>query len=239
MADTETTGMVEVLGKGASAPLLKQELDSVTIIGMGPTCQLATIPLMTDQIPFDDRNQVWAINAAAKVFPHNLAWNVHDLNVLRNVEKKADELINWYSKEYKRPVVTLRSVPEMSTLIYPIKQVVEHWQDDYFFAAPSYMLAYAVMCGAKHIRLFGLDFDYPDRTEYEAGRCCTEYWCGRVRTLGVKFFLPTQTSLFDYHWRDRGGRIGYGSPLYGYFDRQPPITLNDDGDMIVDDSDVG
>lgn len=239
MPSGETSGYASVVGGGASAPLLTAELDSVTIIGMGPTCSLFSTAFMRDLIPMDERNPVWVINAAAKAFPHTLAWNVHDLNVLAKKEEKAPALINWYSNEYKRPVVTLRKVPGMNTLIYPIKPVVEYWQDDYFFAAPSYMLAYAGMCGAKKFRLFGLDFDYPGRTEYEAGRCATEYWCGRVRTLGARFEVPEYTSLFDRHWRDNGGRIGYGAPLYGYFDDQPVITYDANGRMTVDGGDAG
>lgn len=232
----DTFGYVQVLSGGASAPLLKQELDSVTIIGMGPTCSLVSVDIMQGNIPHDERNPIWVINAAAKAFPHSLAWNIHDLNILQEKEEKAPALVDWYSYEYKRPVVTFRPVPGMNTLIYPIKPVVEYWQDDYFFAAPSYMLAYAGWCGVKHFRLYGLDFDYPGRTEYEAGRCATEYWCGRVRTLGARFTVPDYTTLFDRHWRDTGGRIGYGAPFYGYFHKQPTITLDADGRMVVDDS---
>lgn len=213
-------------------------LKSVTIIGMGPTCSFVPVALMKGMIPHDAENPIWVINAAAMAFPHELAWNIHDLNQLTEKEPKQQELLDWYGKVYKRPVMTFRSAPGLQTQLYPIKKVVEYWQDDYFFAAPSYMLAYAAMLGARHFRLYGLDFDYPTRTEYEAGRCATEYWCGRVRTLGAKFELPDQTTLFDRVYADRGGRIGYGWPLYGWFGEQPPITRDENGRMVLDDSGV-
>jgi len=228
--------MMQVIEGGISAPLLKQELDSVTIVGMGPTSSLVSAEIFQGRIPHDDRNPIWVINAAAKAFNHSLAWNVHDLNILAEKEEKAPALVDWYTNVYKRPVVTLRPVPGMVTLIYPLKPVVEYFQDDYWFAAPSYMLAYAAWCGVKKVRLYGLDFDYVGRTEYEAGRACTEYWCGRIRTLGVKFEAPQYTSLFDLHWRDTGGRIGYGAPFYGYFGKQPEITYDEEGKMTVNDS---
>lgn len=238
----ENSGQNEVFQEGKEGEQSPSKpFDSVTIIGMGPTCSFVPVALMKGLIPSDERNPIWVINAAAKAFPHQLAWNTHDLNQLH--EKPAEKeivpkLMKWYRDSYKRPVMTLRAVPELNTLVYPIKSVVEYWQDDYFFGAPSYMLAYAAMLGARHFRLYGLDFDYPTRTEYEAGRCAMEYWCGRVRTLGARFETPAETSLFDRCYADQGGRIGYGWPLYGYFDNQPPITRDSNGRMIVDDSGV-
>ena len=236
----DRASFVQEVEGGASAPLLIQELDSVTIIGMGPTCSLAAVQIMRQKIPFDERNPIWVINDAARAFAHSLAWNVHDLNHLGSLpgEEHVEKQLKWYREEYKRPVATLRSVPGLNTLIYPIKKVVETWQDSYFFAAPSYMLAYAHLCGAKTYRLYGLDFDYPTRTEYEAGRCATEYWCGRLRSFGARFEVPDQSSLFDLCWAEKGGRIGYGWPLYGYFKDQPKISVDDSGRMTVDDSDI-
>lgn len=236
--------LVQTVKQGGGSqppPHLANTLDSVTIIGMGPTSSLISAKIMKDELPRDERNPIWVINAAAKAFPHNLAWNVHDLNELWKKPGEGEhvqKLMAWYRDEYKRPVMTLRKVPELNTQLYPIKEVVEYWQDGYFFAAPSYMLAYAALCGARKFRLYGLDFDYPTRTEYEAGRCATEYWCGRVRTLGARFEVPKQTSLFDMLWSEEGGRIGYGWPLYGYFEDQPPISIDADGRMILDDSGI-
>lgn len=212
--------------------------DSVTIIGMGPTCSFVPVAMMKGMIPHDARNPIWVINAAAKGFIHHLAWNIHDLNKLAEKEPEQQKLLDWYGQTYKRPVMTFRSAPGIQTQLYPIRQVVEYWQDDYFFAAPSYMLAYAAMLGARHFRLYGLDFDYPTRTEYEAGRCATEYWCGRVRTLGARFETPAETTLFDRCWAGQGGRIGYGWPLYGWFDDQPPLVRDAQGKLSVDDSNI-
>lgn len=225
-------------GKGEEQSSPKSGIDSVTIIGMGPTCSFVPVALMKGLIPHNPRNPIWVINAGARAFPHDLAWNIHDLNLLASKEPDQQKLLDWYAHEYRRPVMTFRSVPGIQTQLYPIKSVVEYWQDDYFFAAPSYMLAYAAMLGARHFRLYGLDFDYPTRTEYEAGRCATEYWCGRIRTLGARFEVPSETTLFDRCYADKGGRIGYGWPLYGWFDNQPVITRDATGKMTVDDSNI-
>lgn len=224
-------------GKGESQRLPLVPLESVTLLLMGATGRSATSAMMRGKIPQDTKNPIWVVNHAARVYSHNLAWNTHDLNKLKDVETE----INFESfyREYDRPVVTLRPVAGIKTLIYPIKEVIEHWQDDYFFAAPAYMLAYAGMCGVERIRIFGADFDYADRSEYEAGRCCLEYWMGRLRSRGVTFELPAETTLLDFRWRTKNesrpvNGHSYGA-IYGYFDKQPQVSVDADGKMKVEE----
>lgn len=234
--NTEVNGsMLQIEDGGLSAPLLKLEgLESVTIVGMGPTGSMVVPHVMRGDIPQDEKNPIWVINHMCRAITHDLAWNTHDINKLAEVQKEENRDFKQIYTKYNRPVVTFAPVPGLKTLIYPIKEVVEYWQDTYFFAAPSYMLAYAGWCKVPLIRMFGMDFDYPNRTEYEAGRCCTEYWIGRLKTLGTKFQFPKETTLMDYHWAEQGGRMpGFGWPLYGFFDKQPRIDFDDSGKMMV------
>jgi hypothetical protein len=219
-------------GKGRAQALPRLSFDSVTIIAMGAT-SVCYIPFMKrGLIPHaDERNPVWVINFGAKVWNHTWAWNTHDLNKLAEAEPQMD-FINFY-KQHDKPLVTLRPVEGLDTLIYPIKEIIEHWQDDYFFGAVPYMLAYAGWCGAKLIRVFGADFDYDDRTDYEAGKGCAEYWMGRLRGTGTQFMIPDETTLLDQHWSKRQGRNGYGRP-YGYFDKEPKV-FNKAGKLRVKD----
>lgn len=211
--------------------LEKSEYDSVTIVGCGATGFLAVPGLMRGEIPCDARNPVWVVNFGARTYHHTHAWNTHDLNELTRYEPDKD-FIGFY-KGHHRPLVTLVPVKGLrNVLIYPLEEVVDYWQDDYFFASPSYMLAYAAWCGAKLIRMYGTDFDYAERTDYEAGRCCTEYWMGRLRQAGHNIWLPDQTTLLDLHWKNKGGRIGYGAP-YGYFDKVKILRDPDTGRMSV------
>lgn len=222
--------------RGGAQPLPRVELDSVTLLMMGHTGLQAVPGLVRGQIPQDDRNPVWVVNHAARVYSHNLSWNTHDLS--RLCAAQPDMKFHSFYEEYDRPVVTLRPYADLKTLIYPIKEIVEFFQEDYFFGAAPYMLAYAGWCGAKTIRIFGADFDYLDRDDYESGRCCMEYWMGFLRGhCKTAFELCSDSTLRDLAWRPLGGvPVGgkpFGAPLYGYFDNQPKIELDSSGKMRV------
>lgn len=221
--------------RGGAQPLPRLPLESVTLLLMGGTGRDAAGLIMRGDIKTDAANPVWVVNKAASFYQHQLAWNTHDLNFMRDAEP--DAKYHSYYRKYNRPVVTLRPVRGLKTLIYPIKEIVEFYQDTYFFASPSYMLAYAAWCGAKRINIFGADFDYQDRTEYEGGRCCMEYWMGRLTERGVKFGLSPNTTLLDMKWKDTGRPVmgkPYGGPLYGYFTNQPVLRRDAEGNFKVD-----
>jgi len=221
---------------GGAQPLPRLSLDSVTLLLMGGTGRDAAGLIMRGDIPVDDRNPVWVVNKAASFYQHNLAWNTHDLNFMAKAEP---EQKFWsYYRKYDRPVVTLRPVKGLKTLIYPIEEIIREYDDTYFFAAPPYMMAYAAWCGVKQINLFGADFDYPDRTEYEGGRCCMEYWIGRLKERGVKFGLSPNTTTLDMRWKTTGRPVNgkpYGGPLYGYFTNQPKLGLDPSGKLQVEE----
>lgn len=221
--------------RGGAQPLPRVELDSVTLLLMGATGTAAIPGMVRGQIPQDERNPIWVVNTAARVYSHNLAWNTHDLRHL--CAAQPDMKFYSFYKEYDRPVVTLRPYEDLKTLIYPIKEIVEFWQEDYFFGALPYMMAYAGWCGAKTYRIYGADFDYADRNFWEAGRCCAEYWLGRLRQAGCRLEFPQDTTLRDTYWRDKGGvpvgGLPFGAPLYGYFDNQPKVVINSAGKMEV------
>jgi hypothetical protein len=229
-------GLLPANSGGFGPPPLPQagDLDSVTIVGMGPTSALLNYALMKDEIKHDSRNPIWAVNHAVKAFQYTQAWNMHDLEELEKVShEQRNQFIPLYAS-LDKSLVTVRALDSIPLSIsYPLKEVVEYWQDDYFFGTIPYAVAFAGMIGVKQINLFGADFEYPDgRTTYEAGRCCLEYWMGRLRENGVLFGFPDVCTLLDSHWKDKGGRIGYGHP-YGYFGKNPSILRGDDGKLRV------
>lgn len=194
----------------------------VTILGGGAS------KILFAQQRWEDPNwggEVWAINFCAAAFRHDLAFNMHDLEALKAHEAKASDFLKFYAN-HDRPLVTIRALPELpNSYEYPLGEIIDAFGDSYFAGAPGYMIALAMWMGVKRINCFGLDYNYPNRLDYEAGRANTEYWLGRAAQSGVQVAVPDLSTLCDQVWRvgDKKGQQGYGK-VYGYFDRQPIFT---------------
>lgn len=97
------------------------------------------------------------------------------------------------------------------TLQYPFAEVVEEFQSAYLQNGVAYMIAFALLCKAKKISLYGCDFDFrTPGSMYEAGRSCVEYWLGRAHALGVATILPNKCNLLDLVKIGEMGLYGFG-----------------------------
>ena len=186
---------------------------------------------------FEPGREVWALNAAAAAVRHDMAFNMHDLEELQKREPERD-YIGFY-KKYNRPVVTVRALDELPlSLEFPYQEMWEKYKDEYFSCGLSYLVAAAGMV-AKEVFIFGADFNYRNRSAYEAGRANLEYWIGKISSLGVQVFLPNDTTLCDQDIRVTGkGVLGYGR-VYGYFGRQPQVDSGTMTLMGFDDPEKG
>lgn len=201
-------------------------LERVTILGMGASSALWFAECYANPQARPPTHQVWTLNSGCLVWNHDLVFNMHDLYELREHEPEKD-FLGLYAG-HDRPLISVRSYEEVSnSWEYPYARVFEEFQEDYFAGGPPYMVALALLCGAKQIDFYGLDFNYPNRSDYEAGRACLEYWMGLAKGMGVVFQIPTISTLGDTRFRygDGKGQMGYGA-VYGFFDNQPRIKLN-------------
>lgn len=206
-------------------------LKRVVILGMGAGSKMFHYWAQTN-LPMDDA-EVWAVNAAAFAFKHDLAWNTHILDRIDLVETDKNFVEKY--KKLNTPLMTLKAMDELpNSWEYPLAEVIEEFQDDYFVTAFPYMLAFAGVCGVEDAYLFGVDYDYKNRENYAAGRCCAEYWIGRLRGRMNVHILGSST-LLDTRYRLPGGKgvHGYGA-VYGYFDEQPRLGLAKDGKVFLE-----
>lgn len=208
-------------------------LSEVTIVALGRTGYQWAQNEYSAPGPKKPGHEVWVMNGAASVFQHDVVFNMHDLEELAKHEPDKD-FIGLYA-EHDKPVVTIRALDGVPNLYeYPLAEVTEEFQQNYFGNGTSYLIAFALLCGVKKINIFGCDFEYPGRNEYEAGRSNFEFWLGYARAKGVEILVPQKSTLLDTCWRMPGdkGRIGFGA-VYGYFDRQPVYGMDSEGKISV------
>jgi len=90
---------------------------------------------------------------------------------------------------------------------YPLGEIRDRFGTDYFCSSIDYMLALALLEGAKEIHLYGVDMSMTD--EYAHQKPSAEYWIGYARGMGVTVVVHGKNSRV---MRIKGG-ITYGFML--------------------------
>ena len=172
--------------------------------------------------PKDYDGEVWGLNMAAVKVPR-----LDKLFLADKLSDKTDIKNGWYmglmgedkgkkflitEEDYKRiitekniPFVSCHAYPDMPPYeAYPIKEVYERFGSDYFANCIAYMIAYAILKGAKEIELWGVRQGL--LTEYAFHKGCVEFWIGIALGLGINVSIRGDSHLL----RTTSGK------LYGY-----------------------
>lgn len=186
----------------------------IAILGLGPSIDqyLDYTKRLGGRSAFCD--EVWAINALGNVLDCDLVFHMDDIRVQ---EKRAAAqpdsniaaMVKWL-KTSKIPVVTSRAHPDYPALVeFPLEDVLNNLQHDYFNSTAAYAVAMAIHVGATKISCFGMDFTYANSHQAEKGRACVEFWLGVAKSRGILLSMPKTTTLMDA-MNERKER------LYGY-----------------------
>lgn len=93
---------------------------------------------------------------------------------------------------------------------FPLKECVAKFGMPYFSNTIAYMIAYALLKGAKEIELYGVN--QAGSHEYSEERPSVEYWLGIAAGMGVKITIGGKDSqLLKYK-----GNVSQNGMLYGY-----------------------
>ena len=106
-----------------------------------------------------------------------------------------------------------------SSIAFPLEAVVKKFGLPYFTNTICYMIAYALLQGAKEIETYGVN--QAGSHEYSEEKGGVEYWLGVAIGMGVKVTVHgNQSQLMKYK-----GRYG-NSMLYGYLQNYQEIQSN-------------
>jgi len=93
---------------------------------------------------------------------------------------------------------------------FPLKECAAKFGYPYFSNTIAYMIAYALLKGAKEIELYGVN--QAGSHEYTEERPSVEYWLGIALGMGVKVTINGKNSqLLKYK-----GNVSVNGMLYGY-----------------------
>ncbi len=196
--------------------LLPRPIENLTIIGLGASVYDWIAQIYQDM---GDVGEVWTINAGGVCFRCDVLWDMHSdewIEQLQPIMRKRVIKRREWLKNYDKPVVMPKAKPEYPTSVtYPLREVIEKTSSVYFGTGMAYMLAMALACEVKRLRMFGCDFSYDrqSNTHDEQGRACCEYWVGRLVGSGCQVGTSTRTHFLDGWNRSKGKIYGYHEPV--------------------------
>lgn len=204
----------------------------IAILGLGPSVEQYAdlVKRLGGRSKFCD--EVWAINALGDVFACDLVFHMDDVRIQEiraraKPESNIAAMLPWLKKS-KVPVVTSRAHPDYPALVeYPLEDVLNNLQYDYFNSTAAYAVAFAIHIGAAKISVFGMDFSYANTHQAEKGRACVEYWLGQAQARGIKLAVPKNSTLLD-------ARHSRAERLYGYDTLDVKFNTQPDGMVKLD-----
>lgn len=144
-----------------------------------------------------------------------LTWGITQLNLRRKVDRVIDmndyslwgELEEKEAKESRR-IASLNGIEYIDLETYPLKEVIDRFQTDYFSNTVDYAIALALFEGFNDIHLYGVNMI--SGGEYAYQKPGVDFWCGYAKGLGAKITVHGQISSI---MKTKDGLLyGYGFP---------------------------
>jgi hypothetical protein len=105
-----------------------------------------------------------------------------------------------------RKLCEINNVPYIDLKNYPLKEIMEIFDTDYFSSTVDYAIAYALFKGHREINLYGITMSIAD---YSNLKCGCDFWCGVAKGMGVKIRVHGRSTVMK---TVDGLVYGYGTP---------------------------
>jgi hypothetical protein len=128
-------------------------------------------------------------------------WGITQLILRRPVSLVIDMNVyddgRWGDQERKDAIKSKglcveRNIPYIDLATYPIKEVIERFETDYFSSTVDYAIALALFRGYKEINLYGITLGIAD---YSKLKCGCDFWCGYAKGLGAKIKVHGESTV--------------------------------------------
>lgn len=151
-------------------------------------------PLTRDLAPYGDPEyQIWVLGNQIDRYHGKRADLVFEIH--ENLSEHGDpEKYLEFVKAYGSPMVVSETYPEWGE-VYPYDEANGLLGGEYLTSSPAYMMAYAILKGATHISIYGVEMSVDDH-EYFRQRPAMYAWIAYAKGIGIKVHIPEQSGLF-------------------------------------------
>jgi len=141
--------------------------------------------------PFDDPEwKIWVLgNRLDRHLNHRIdkVFEIHDdLSEHGDIKRYTEWLVS-----HNIPMIVGEKFPikKDNIVTFPFEQAKKLYGSTYLTSSTAYMIALAILEGAKHIGIYGVDMAV-DSHEYFWQRACVEAWIGFAKGLGIEVTIP-------------------------------------------------
>lgn len=199
-------------------PLLTRP-ERVALVALGRSCHDFTQEMIGQETRRDTKNpmfdEVWTLNRGLRGFAHDKLFVMDDLHW---IEEHKDKKYAQWLKEHDKPIITSTVYDDYpSSVAYPLQEICDFLEDDIFtINTVSYMVAYAMFTGVKHLSIYGADFFYPGGQTAEEGGQAVAYLLGVCagKDLLIPHIPASSSLLYACKAQMMNGRLR--RPPYGY-----------------------
>lgn len=170
--------------------------------------------------PFEDEEwEIWVLGNRLNRFDGKRVTRVFEIH--DDLSEHGDPLkyAQWLAVQHNYPLIVGENFPISgeNVSVFPFKEAEELFGSTYLTSSPAYMMAMAILEGATHIGIYGVDLSADDH-EYFWQRPCMEAWIGFAKGRGIEVSIPEVSSIGKCSYVE--GRNSGGKPDF----EKPPFT---------------
>ena len=169
--------------------------------------------------PFGDESyEIWVLGNRFNKFVNKRVTRIFEIH--DDLSEHGDPLFyaNWLIDQ-DIPLVVGEGFPLADykhVSVFPFEEVNELYGQEYLTSSSAYMMAMAILEGATHIGVYGVDMAVDDH-EYFWQRPCMEAWIGFAKGKGINVYIPdvSHVGKCDYvEGRESGGKPQFSKPPF-------------------------
>ena len=144
--------------------------------------------------PFDDESwEVWVLGNRFDRFSSKRVTRIFEIH--DDLTQHASEYPQWLVDK-GLPLIVGEKFPikEGNVVEFPFDACKELIGQDYLSSSSAYMMGYAILQGATHIGIYGVDMATDDH-EYFWQRPCMEGWIQFAKGRGIEVIIPNVSSI--------------------------------------------
>jgi hypothetical protein len=172
--------------------------------------------------PFEDESwQIWVLGNRLQKFKGRRVTKVFEIHDDLSEHGDALKYANWLAS-HQIPMIVGVGFPVKADHInvFPFQAANELYGGEYLTSSSAYMMALAILEGATHIGVYGVDMAVDDH-EYFWQRPCMESWIGFAKGRGIEVAIPQVSSIGKCTYVE--GRKSGGKPDF----KKAPFTEAD------------
>ena len=144
-----------------------------------------------EETPFND-GEVWAVNNVHIYREVDLVIDIHLHCLYPKLEKDKQSIAE--IKEKGIQMMSREVIPDMpGSMKYPLEEIMEEFDTDYFGSGIDYIIALAIYRGATEIHVYGVMM--AKGSEYFEQKPSVEFWLGIAKGRGIKVVVHGESSI--------------------------------------------